>query len=202
MKKILSLIILISIISMGPPKIKPVGQNSKYVIFTFHEKYKISQHDEKNYYWILPQDSISTNKFNIARLFISGFSVNNLNDCCNGKGIDPELVRSDEDYHLDTEYIKSINALRQLINNNKIQTIHKKWQQGQEQDIEIYITPILGKFCSANYGWNGHKTRNYNGIVYIPKSDFNYDVGFWNTLEYKKIITQDFSEVKYYIIPN
>jgi hypothetical protein len=103
LNKILLLIVLIPIINISPAKVKPVGKILKYVIFTFHEKYKISQHGEKYYYWILPQDSISINNFNIARLFMSEYSVNNLNDCCNRKDIDPELVRSVENYHLDAE---------------------------------------------------------------------------------------------------
>jgi len=43
----------------------------------------------ESYYWIIPQDSIKSNDSQLYHLFLNSFSKNNVDDCCNGKDIDP-----------------------------------------------------------------------------------------------------------------
>src|SRR5476651_2166369 len=128
-----------------------------YVIITFEDLYevspKVSPHGMQSYYWIINRDSIKSYDIVLSRLFVEGFSTNNLADCCNGKAIDPFVAFANSTYTFEPGYDKSLEELQQLITKNrkKLQTITKKWEFGHKQTTTIFATPVSGKFCSCNY---------------------------------------------------
>ena len=175
----------------------------KYVIFTFKDKYKISQHATKSYYWIVPQDSIKSYNTILSHLFLKNFSKNDFVDCCNGKDIDPFVVTTNTSYDFDSAYSKSLNELELIISRNtkRLQSISKKWDSGQEEEIRIFATPVYGKFCSSNFHVIGRERYGYEGKVYIPVSSFSYSEEFWKSSAAKFVLAQDFSKIKFDIIP-
>jgi len=41
----------------------------KYIIFTFEDSYKISQHGVQKYYWIIPEDSVQSYSNKLSSFF-------------------------------------------------------------------------------------------------------------------------------------
>ena len=174
-----------------------------YVIVTFEDKYKNSPHGMRNYYWIIPVDSIKSLKITFSHLFLNNFSRDNLEDCCNGKDIDPFIVLKKSDYSYDSTYENILNRLNSVIlkNRRKLQTIVKKWTKGQRENTSIFVTPISGIFCSSNYHMLGQERYGYVGKVFVPKASFAYDEEFWKSDKANFIISQDFTKIKFDIIP-
>jgi hypothetical protein len=191
---------------LGPLNISFAQQPllAKYIIITFEDSYKISQDDPRDYYWIIPQDSLNSNDNTLSHLYLRNFSKNNLIDCCNGKNIDPEFITSNTNYDFDSSYFKDFDNLEKILARKrvKVQTITKKWKNGQQEDIIIFATPVSGKFCSSGFHSLGLEEYGYEGQVSIPYSSFTYSEEFWKSNKAKFILNRDFSKVKYNIIPN
>jgi hypothetical protein len=205
MTKNLKLLIL-AMISVWPFGIVFAQQQTlkKYIIITFEDKYESSGEGISSYYWIIPQDSILSNNNNVSRLFLSHFSKNNLIDCCNGKDINPLLMPPGTNFEFDSNYDKILDELAQIIvkNRKKIQTTTKIWAYGQKEQITIFATPVLGKFCSSNFDKFGQVDYGYKGKVYLPYSSFSYLGEFWQSEKMKFVLHEDFADVKFKIIPN
>jgi hypothetical protein len=180
------------------------SESSGYVILTIEDTYKTSQHGTQTYFWIAPVDSINSYNSRMARLFISGFTQNNLEDCCSGKPIDPVVYDQNSNSSLEQDYALRLMDLKELIlkNKKKVQKISKNWQSGQVETVVIFATPVLGQFCSSDFHPIGQHRTGYNGKVYVPKSSFKYDGKFWTTSKANYILKQDFSVLDFDIIPN
>lgn len=195
----LIVVLLASIYNLGSSQV----ENGKYVIVTFEHTYKQSQHGKESFYWVVPNDSINSYETSLSKIFLDGFSVNNLEDCCEGKQIDPFLVFDDSRYDLDEDYLQSLSRLKSLIKEKrrKVQSIKKKWTNGQSVRISVYVTPIIGSFCSSEYHVLGQARNGYDGLVYLPYlSDFKVDKSFWQSLEVDYLLSRDFSKIHYDLI--
>lgn len=173
-----------------------LAQNRKYVILTFEDTYKISQHGTDTYYWIISADSLKQQN-RISPLLLSGFSKNILESCCKGEPVDPFVVTTETSYDFAKSYFVSTDSLRKLIfkNRTKIQVITKNWASGQKEKIQVFATPISGNFCSSS------STGEYNGRIYVSVSNFRYIDNFWKTVPIK-LIERDFTEVGFAIFQN
>ena len=175
-----------------------------YLIFTFEDTHKVSQHGKKTYYWIQEVDSLKKENQILGALFLSGFSQNNVSDCCDGKNINPFSVAENTSYRFDNKHYLTLDTLKALINKHrkKIQTIHKIWVSGQQEDVNVFVTPIFGDFCSSNFLRAGLYADNYNGRVYIPRSKFSYANYFWQDEKSKILLKKDFSAFIFYSLPS
>ena len=79
-KSSLIVVLLTVLYNLGSSQV----ENGKYVIVTFEDTYRVSQHGKESFYWIVPSDSIDSYETSFSKLFLDGFSVNNLEDCCEG----------------------------------------------------------------------------------------------------------------------
>jgi hypothetical protein len=170
------------------------SRQGQYVVLTFEDTYKISQHGTDTYYWIISADSIKQRK-NISPLLMRGFSKTTFDSCCKGEPINPFIVTATTSYDFAKPYFISIDTLRKLIfrHRKRIQVVSKKWQSGQEK-LQVFVTPISGFFCTANYARAFGIMADYNGQIYIPISSFHYIDNFWKTLPIK-LIERDFTEI-------
>ena len=120
-----------------------------------------------------------------------------------GKQIDPFLVFDDSRYDLDENYLQGLSRLKSLIQakRRKVQSIKKKWANGQSIKISVYVTPIIGSFCSSEYHLLGQSRNGYGGLIYLPYlSDFQADESFWQSLEVDYLLSRDFSKIHYDVI--
>lgn len=177
---------------------------SMYVILTIEDTYKTSQHGTQTYFWIVAADSITSYQSTMSRLFMSDFALNNLEDCCAGKPIDPLVYDQSTNFGLDSDYAASLKSFKELVlkNKRKVQKINKKWESGQAETIVVYATPVLGQFCSSDFHPIGQHRTGDHGRVYLPKSSFKYDEKFWSSTKANYILKQDFSMLDFDIISN
>lgn len=176
----------------------------EYVVITVEDQYKISQHGIKSYFWIVPVDSITSFSSNLSRLFLSDFSVNNLQDCCAGNPVDPIVVTETSNFKLDDDYLSRLEGLRKLIlqSRRKLQKITKKWESGQLETVQVFATAIKGEFCQCDFHPIGQQRTGYKGKVCVPKSSFGSYEEFWKLPQASFILKQDFSSIDFDIISN
>jgi hypothetical protein len=178
------------------------GQEQKsYIIISFEDVYKKSQHGKKTYYWIIARDSVNTYDVKLSYLFFD-FSKQNLEDCCNGVAVDPFLVFPGSKYEIDTQNSSELFKLKEIITRKKkkIMKVEKKWATGQKETIIVYATPVIGKFCSSNFHEIGQQRQGYKGKVYMPYSNFEYQEAFWNSAEAEYILNSDISSFNFDVI--
>ena len=178
------------------------SRRGQYVVITFEDTYKISQHGTDTYYWIISADSIKQRK-NVSPLLMSGFSRNTFDSCCKGEPIEPFIVTTATTYDLANSYHVSTDSLRKLIfkNRKRMQAVNKKWVSGQQEKLQVFATPISGVFCSSNYDRQSYSMSEYNGRIYIPVSSFHYIDNFWNTVPIK-LIEKDYAELYFSAFQN
>lgn len=169
----------------------------KFIIITFEDYHKISQHDQKKYYWIVPIDSIKSNRMVLSRLFLKSFPKTDLDTCCIGKNINPFDVGPSASFHFDPEYYDAINKLEIIITKNRkpIQIIHKKWLSGQRETTLVFATPVTGKFCSSHLNDIGRFRFKYFNRVYLPLSNFLIFNEFWRSGLVSSVKNYDYSTV-------
>jgi hypothetical protein len=169
-----------------------------YVIISFEDVYKISNHKIKTYHWIVEIDSIQSYDIQPSYLFFN-FSKQNLEDCCKGIEVDPFLVFPNSKYEIDSLHVSDINKLSAIIakNKRKVLEVKKNWTSGQKETITIYATPVIGKFCSSNFHKIGQQRQGYTGRVFMPFSSFEYQSKFWQSPESKFILNIDLSKIKF-----
>jgi hypothetical protein len=177
-------------------------QRGQYVIMSFEQTHKISQHGTKKYFWIFAKDSIGNYDTMPACLFLEGLSATNVSDCCSGKAMDPFLVFAGTDFRTDSLNVQWSSELTRLIQKNRkeIQTIVKTWNQGQKETIKVYATPVTGVFCFSEFHPIGQDRTGYHGLVSLPFSKFHHDAEFWASSKAKYILTRDFSKIPFSII--
>lgn len=176
--------------------------NNTFLILCFEEDFKVSQHETKEYYWIVSTESLETKNLELAKLFMSDFSSDNLIDCCSGEAIDPFLVFDKTDYSFEDGYLNSLDYFENIVRSHreKLQTIKIKWSNGQSKTVSIYGTVVKGSFCISNYHKVGRDRTGYSGKVALPYSSFEVVDDFWtsNGDQFRSI---DFSQFNYSIIP-
>ena len=184
------LLLLVTFSALGQTK------HSQYIVLTFEDTYKNSQHGTDTYYWIISADSLKKRNI-ISPLLLSGFSKNTLESCCKGEPFDPFVVTAVTSYDFAESFFVSTDSLRKLIFKNriKIQAITKNWVSGQKEKIQVFASPISGNFCSSS------STDKYNGRIYFPVSNFQYIDNFWKTVPIK-LIERDFTKVEFAIFQN
>lgn len=176
-------------------------ENNTFLVLCFEEDFKVSQHDTKEYYWIVSTESLETKNLELAKLFMSDFSSDNLIDCCSGEAIDPFLVFEKTDYSFDAGYLNSLDYFENIVRGHreKLQTIKIKWSNGQSKTVSIYGTVVKGTFCISNYHEVSRERTGYSGKVALPYSSFELVDGFWTSYgdQFRSI---DFSQWNYSII--
>ena len=177
------------------------AQTLPYVIISFEDTYKVTQHGTKNYYWIIEVDSLNSYDFEPSYLFFD-FTKQNLDDCCNGLEVDPYLVFPDTQFEKDTIYANDLTVLKDILftKRKKVMDIIKKWSSGQKEIITIYATPIIGKFCRSDFHKIGQQRQGYKGKIYMPLTSFEYYPEFWELNKSKFINNSDVSKLNFNII--
>lgn len=90
-------------------------QPTAYVILTIEDTYKISQHGTRTYFWIIPVDSIKSYNTTVSRVFISGFTRSNLEDCSSHKPFDPLVYDQNPSLAFDPHYLASLEDSKQVV---------------------------------------------------------------------------------------
>ena len=165
----------------------------KYVVITYEIDRNRDNHDKKQYYWIVPNDSISSgNELKKKPLYIDSFSKNSFDSCYNGSDIYLFSINTETKFDFDKDYIQEIDNLKEIISKNKkkVQTYCKKWKQGNyKETVTVYITPITGDFCSCK---NLGTIDESNNIIMLPKKAFKLNDSFWKSSKAKDISRIDF----------
>jgi hypothetical protein len=172
-----------------------------YIILTFEQTHKISQHGTKVYHWIIPDDSLTDYETSFAHLFLDGLSDDQISSCCNKQPMDPVLVFPDSKFGLDSTSRKIIKDLSKLLikDRKKIQTIIKQWDD-QKETIKVFATAISGQFCFSPFDEIGQQRTGYHGLVSVPHSNCRVFREFWSSDKAKFIIHRDFSKIPFDII--
>lgn len=198
-KKITLIIVLLLLVCHGIKAQSNIDSTKKYLVFAFEVKHKHSKIKE-HYYWITSQDSIARKKaFDVFPLYTEEYSKDILDRCKTSNLIDIFAASTATDFNFDDNYKLEVKSLLSLININKIkiQNFRKRWpQNGDEVSINVYATPIIGKFCNC---WQSHGSMPYDfkGIIYLPLMSFSYDNFFWNSKNAEVVKYVDYSYVEY-----
>jgi len=176
---------------------------SDYVIITYEYKHKPNFEGIYTYYWIIPQDSIKQHRSALFPLFLKSYTRNDQIDCCNGKDIDPYAIFTGTKQFDAMDY----SNMRQLAtilkqHRKKIISLTKKWETGWRETIDVFATPISGKFCSSNLHPAGQQQYGYKGKVYIPYSSFMYAGMFWTSEKGRFLLHQDILSDHYNQFPH
>ena len=166
-----------------------------YIVITFQYNRTNDNHPEKDYYWILPVDSIKlVKKFNFFPLYFDEFSNQDLKECQEQKSVNVFTMYKGEDFVLEKSLSNNINTLKELIQFNKkrVQTIVKKWNAGFTEKITVSVTPISGNFCFSNIAEYSGNQINYKGIICLPISNFELNIDFFKTKEGKLVEEHDY----------
>lgn len=171
-----------------------------YVVITYKVDRNKDQHPSKNYYWIVPVDSLEgNNNFSKFPLYFDEFSKDDLKSCRENKDLLLFTLLPKEDFNLDEETKSNIKYLKTLIDTNrkKIKKVVKKWSNGYKEKITIYATPIKGDFCFSNLSAVDEKLINYKGTVYLPLKNFSFNKSFFESDKFKEIKYADYISSNY-----
>jgi hypothetical protein len=173
-----------------------------YLLFTFEEATSRSPHGTKTYYWLQPLDSIAQGPL-LRPLFVHGFSQQDDLACCQGQAVNPYAVTQSSSYDFDQPHYVAVDSLRHLLQTQrrKIQTIRKRSANGQQQTLTVYLTPVSGVFCAANFLQIGLYATNYAGRLYLPRAKFVGVPSFWQSQESQQVAAADYSRVPFAIFP-
>lgn len=173
---------------------------AEYVVITYEVDRNKDNHPAKNYYWIVPVDSLMANN-NIKKypLYFDEFSKDDLKDCRENKDLLLFTLVSKEDFNIDNNIKSDIHNLKGIIKSNrkKVTRVVKKWSNGYKEKITIYATPIKGDFCFSNLSSNDEKMINYKGLVYLPVGSFSLNESFFETAKYKEVKYGDYISTNY-----
>lgn len=173
---------------------------SEYVVITYEIDRNKDQHPAKNYYWIIPVDSLKGNSdLKKYPLYFDEFSKDDLKDCRENKDLLLFTLVSKEDFNIDNKMKSDIKNLKGIVKDNrkKVERIVKKWANGYKEQIKIYVTPIKGNFCISNLSSNDEKMINYNGLVYLPIGNFSFNKSFFEGDKYKAVKYEDYINANY-----
>jgi len=175
-------------------------KKNKYIVLTYEEKYQKSLHGIQKYFWVIPIDSIKNFDNKAYPLFLSGFSVSQLNNCKNGQDVNPKILSVKKgDYNFDSLWIINKDSLSQCINKSKklLQTIKKTWTVGNKVIVKIYATPIIAELYSCRFSESGQQRYGYNGDIFIVDNFFQVDREFWESALKPFITKDDFSKIEF-----
>ncbi|WP_026706150.1 hypothetical protein [Flavobacterium soli] len=173
---------------------------SEYVIITYEIDRNKDQHPTRNYYWIVPIDSLTGDRdFKKYPLYFDEFSQNDLNDCKGNKDLVLFTLVAKEDFTIGDKIKSDIEKLKYIVEDNrkKVESVVKKWTNGYTEKITIYVTPVKGDFCCSNLSSNDEKMINYKGLVYLPIGNFSFNEPFFESDKYKEIINEDYINSNY-----
>jgi len=78
-----------------------------------------------------------------------------------------------------------------------VQTVKKTWSNGAIATINIFATPIIGKFCSCNFAGSGQARFGYSGIIFLASEYSGKYNDFWNSSQAKSILRLDYSKFNF-----
>jgi len=176
-----------------------VNERANYVIITFEMIRSTEPKAEKKFYWIAPTDSIKKSDFYLFPLYLAQYSKDNLDGCIEGDTIDIFTVTTDTRYNFGEAYESDISTLTSLIDSRrkKVQTIAMKWDKGYKEEVNVYATPINGKFCNCLQNHMVGAKVAFKGLIFIPITGFNFDDNFWASEKSKKILFANYSSVDF-----
>jgi hypothetical protein len=191
------------LMTLASREVRSQTRSGTYLIYSFEDTYKTSQHGTTTYYWLQPLDSVQSGPAALSVFYQSGFSTNVLAKCENGTAFDPFVIHQDESYQFDRKHYATADTLERLIykGRKKIQTITKRWPAGQRETVEVFVTPIAGRFCSAPFSPGGPHGFGYRGLIFLPVSHFKARPGFWSDPRSTDVLTSDYSRVHFSILP-
>ncbi|MBS1600824.1 MAG: hypothetical protein JST75_21570 [Bacteroidetes bacterium] len=176
-----------------------ISDNAKYVVISFEKKVnKYSQHGIQNFYWIVQIDSVKDKNFKLEPLFFR-FSTNDFRDCLKGEKINPFVITDSTNFDFEKDYILSKKNLSQIIEQKKIwvQTITKKWSENLIEEIKVFVTPIIGRFCTCEFMPENQNDRVYSGHIKIPYSSFAFDAGLFGLKNFRFIKFSDYAHMNF-----
>lgn len=173
----------------------------RFAILTVEDSFNRGLEGVKRYYWIIETDSIKSSNCIFYPLILSGFSKQNLENCCKGVEIDPLVITpTDSVFDIGSEYFKESAFLNKLIfsKRKKVQQIVKEWELKSSKELIIfYITPVKGKFCNSGFAKTGQWRTGYTGKIFIPYSTFEVYSDFWNSSQLAILANMDFVNFKF-----
>ena len=194
------------LLSAGMTNREARGQSTSgtYLVYTFEDTYKISPHGTESYYWLQPLDSVQAGPAGLRVFFPFGFEASTLFDCRQGTAFNPFSVPvTDMQHKFDKQYFAAADTLERVVyrGRKKIQTITKRWGSGQRETIEVYVTPVAGRFCYAPFSQAGFRGSSYRGLVFLPLSHFKPYPAFWSDPRHAHVLNQDYSQVPFSALP-
>jgi hypothetical protein len=176
---------------------------TKFVVITFEEIYKVNVHGGQRYFWVIPYDPIkSYYNTDVYPLFLSNYTKSQFCDCMNNKATDPTLPSLQPgDYDFDSAWFAKHDFLSKFIidkkNRKLVQTVNKIWSNGAIATISIYAIPVIGKFCSCDFAGSGQVRFGYSGPIFLA-SEYSEKYGeFWKTEKAKSILRIDYSKFNF-----
>lgn len=172
----------------------------RFVVITFEHSYRWSMHGKQWFHWIMPVDSILSDESAISKVYLGDFSLNNLEDCMNHKPVDPLLIFSDTDFDLGKNHFEALDRLESVVikGRKKVFQTRLKWASGQRKRVRVYVTPIIGAFCSTEYHPYSQEREGYYGLIYLAlNTGFRLDDTFWDDPKSSHVLSRDFSRFDY-----
>ncbi|WP_165768375.1 hypothetical protein, partial [Hymenobacter amundsenii] len=167
-----------------------------YIVITYEWKVTPSQHGTKLYYRVARTDSIQNMTQYLPPLYFEGFATQALRECCSNSSSEIFSLRQNSDFDFDNSYILMMSKLKNVIDKNrvKVQKIDKSWPNGHRERITVYATPIVGKMCTCKMTGYDTLISKYEGVFYMPLSDFSLDNKLWeNRKLFYKTVLRDYS---------
>ena len=168
--------------------------DQEYLVVSFEIDRTKDAHDTKKYYWIISKDSLGSLNATLSPLFLTGFTNDQFQSCCNGNEVDIYSFKKGDTFDLSDQYLITLNGIIEK-NKRKIQTVTKNWNNGYKERIDIYVTPVKGQFCMCPMSQKSEEMIGFNGCIFLPKGNFVYDDSFWESAKAKSPILNDLYKV-------
>lgn len=191
MKTLLTFLALLTIIPS-------YTDNGNYAIITVVKESNNDLHPYEEYFWIIDINEWSdANEPKIVPLYLDGFTQTDFTECKNDTLILFNQSKN-EAVFLEDFQIESINDLKKIIEENrrKIIKVKKKWLEGRKQTLEIFITPVNGKFLFCNSKRQDGRDLSFNEIA-MPINDFSFNKNFWDSDVHTQLINYDYSNLPF-----
>jgi hypothetical protein len=172
----------------------------KYAIITCKIDRNKDAHSYKEYFWIVPIDSIKgINSFKIYPLYLDVYAKDDISDCIQKKDINIFTMYTGKNFKLDDKSEKdNLNIIRIIKKDRRrFFKLYKKWNNGLKEKIELFVTPIRGEFCSSNIALESSKEINYKGLIFIPITDFKEFKEFFDSKQFNDVIFSEFSNINF-----
>lgn len=152
-----------------------------YLVLTFEKINKKELHRDNLYYWIIPVDSLNSKNKQLYPFYIEGYSNSAFMNCKDSKAVNFFIPTKQTNWDFSDEYLKMQEGIFEIIKDNrhKILTSKNKWDDGLEETLNVYITPITGVLCNCELNSENQVLINYHDKVYLPISDIQYLASFW-----------------------